>query len=717
MPSPPQTQRSVAIIGAGVSGLLSYRHVIAHPGLHATIFESSSSVGGIWSPAHPLHRRDMQTNVSRHTCTFSDFPWPKELQGKDLYPYAGQVGEYLKLYRDKWVKESDLRLNTRVIASNFDEVKKRWKLAFTNPSATGEMVEEFDYLIIASGFFSTPYTPPIPNLDASNIESIHSAHFTDGKRYQDKTVAVVGGSLSAVEIAGQLTTYAKRTHHIYPRPFWTFPRYIPTSGSAQSIGKPYFHPMDIVFNRRSSRQAVASDTDLSTASKNERRNTFFLSMVPLPHHPIEPSDRPFVTFSDSYSISVRTGIIHPHLDLFASVSPDGGVVNLSSGAEISDIDAIILATGYTTTLPFLPPSLLEAIEYKEDDRFVPFLTHNLVLHPSLPQAGFVGQYRGPYFAVIELQARWLASLFAGELPWPSAEVQHAGVETERTIRENEPKVQFPHSDYVALVDLYASLSNLSFESGATAGATDIVTASNYPVVHSSETDEVEADIQRTLDEAESGTYVSAAIFRSLHGSWRCERIITSDIPGGMSGTFSGTATFHLRPPSVLPEGASKLPPYPLVSPEKEKAREYLYSETGTFRTSTGSEFTAQRKYIYRYQPSSDTISAWFVKTSSSLGKQDAGEIDYWFHDIVVTQNGSQSTVGQWFQDHVTPDEGWAASGSEHLCIKDLYCPVYRFVFGSGLPGDPSTEVREFGIGYDVRGPQKGYVSEAWYSRC
>jgi flavin-binding monooxygenase-like protein len=86
---------------------------------------------------------------------------------------------------------------------------------------------------------------------------------------------------------------------------------------------------------------------------------------------------------------------------------------------------------------------------------VSHIAYLTVMHPELQSMYFVGQYRSPYFGVIELQARWAAMVLAGELPRPAPFAVKAGLETEHAIRALRPRPQFPHSDYVLFADSIA----------------------------------------------------------------------------------------------------------------------------------------------------------------------------------------------------------------------------------------------------------------------
>ncbi|PCH44989.1 hypothetical protein WOLCODRAFT_165540 [Wolfiporia cocos MD-104 SS10] len=185
------------------------------------------------------------------------------------------------------------------------------------------------------------------------------------------------------------------------------------------------------------------------------------------------------------------------------------------------------------------------------------------------------------------------------------------------------------------------------------------------------------------------------LFRSLAGEWRARRTIRhlGSKSKGVDGIFGGTASFYLRAPTA-------------DEPE-EGMQEYLYHEHGTFTTSTGASFPAQMKYIYRYHPMSRRISVWRVKPGASVAPPNAGEVENWFHDIILTTS-SELQGSAWFTDYRRAGD-CIFKGSEHLCVRDLYKPFYKFCFG----GD---ELVEFGIGYEVSGPGKDYTSEAWFMR-
>lgn len=83
---------------------------------------------------------------------------------------------------------------------------------------------------------------------------------------------------------------------------------------------------------------------------------------------------------------------------------------------------------------------------------MPVLLHETVWAKGVDGLAFVGFYRGPYFGVMELQARWAAGVFAGDIAAPLPAEIDKGVSAAREIRQTVPRPQFPYANYVGLAD-------------------------------------------------------------------------------------------------------------------------------------------------------------------------------------------------------------------------------------------------------------------------
>ena len=70
--------------------------------------------------------------------------------------------------------------------------------------------ERFDYVIVATGHFSVPNVPSFPGIDEFPGRVIHSHDFRNASQYKDKTLLVVGSSISAEDIALQTIKFGAK---------------------------------------------------------------------------------------------------------------------------------------------------------------------------------------------------------------------------------------------------------------------------------------------------------------------------------------------------------------------------------------------------------------------------------------------------------------------------------------------------------------------------
>ena len=170
------------------------------------------------------------------------------------------------------------------------------------------------------------------------------------------------------------------------------------------------------------------------------------------------------------------------------------------------------------------------------------------------------------------------------------------------------------------------------------------------------------------------------LFQGLQGKWRLRRNLKSAIPTYPSGLYEGIAVFETRNPT-----------------DEAYDLEYLYIENGKFTTEQGVDMQATRRYVYRFQEKTNTISAWFVCT------RDQSVVDYLFHEVSLESQSSD----------LNPEEGHGMTAmrakGHHLCIDDDYQASYKFQ----LKGAALTR---WNLAYVVKGPKKDYIADARYIR-
>lgn len=517
--------------------------------------------------------------------------------------------------------------------------------------------ERFDFLVVASGYFSRPYVPGIPGLADIQDRVVHSSALRDVEQFLsnlpcDKPppeqdicatggkgkLVVIGGSMSGAEAASALalhlssSAYAPRSsssssderlkgytiHHVCSKPFWSVPRYLPKPAGPDKDSVPSFQPLDLVMYDLSRWPPGEIQYKLGpvTPERASMINDYFESILgtdqsDLGAGNLTPSGEtwkdqpPWVAISDSYAEYVRYGAINVTIGRVCTVSQDYASpsplvkleIRLADGnlATIDNVAAIVLATGFTPfdSLSFLPEDVLSKLEYSATDPFLPIiLDGKACMSAEVPDLGFVGLYKGPYWGVMEMQARRIAQVWAQSDDTTSLlspdEIRENGKERRclRDLRRGatptaDPNMksiqrsQFLMGDYVGLMESFARDMGISrFELPGYERRTGPVVPARYTLpIFGRETKKQmsETETAITLDSlhtvlGDKNSYVARrsiarAIFRALHGTWKFSRTRrtgtgpSKDSLGSAPGevessvSVSGTATFHPRYPS------------------------------------------------------------------------------------------------------------------------------------------------------------------------
>jgi hypothetical protein len=726
-------------------------------------------VGGLWNVSTETTSDDivgteMHTNISRYTCAFSDLAWESVDRGEDssdldialpMFPKARHVQRYLETYAEWYIPADYIGLGCNVIQATQNDHSDvtRWLVewqvssgapapSFTLPSGTdwtpaetgpGRYQAEFDYLVVASGFFAVPKMLDVPGIQefSTKAKFRHSSKLRDLDEdlvdVGSGKIVIVGGSMSGVEAAaavafqlsssqhspGRRNNYSKYTvHHLTSKPFWVLPHYVlggqpPGDNEGSARINPNFLPLEMVGNNLSGR---AEDVVTYRSSKRVSQanikwtNTRISKMLGTKQATLGDgvlsfegertnTQLPWIAVSATYAGFVRSGDIRVHLG--SMVKMNGTTLEASGDIpfQLGDVALLVAATGFDphASLSFLPSDVLQSMDYKPHDNYEPLSRDEFaVRNVAQPHLGFVGFYRGPWFGVMEMQARYLGKLWSDE--HQVAAVGEMNGQPPASADMKLPRGQFPMADYVGLMESLSRetgvrripIPGLPENDGRGQG---VVVASRYPSPNISDRGAEEVNktlksLARTLGIAgaddpspEKGIrktnleLLSPATFRALQGTWNLHRTLTSTLPQYPSGTFRGTASFHPRQPTA-----------------PEYSAEMLYVEDGELTTLQGFVMRGSRRYIYRLKADAD-ISSWFVKA-------DGFTADYLFHTLAF---------------EVDEQDGWKAIGSSHLCVEDYYESNYRFYF-DGI------DIEKWDLGYQVNGPKKDYSTKSTFTR-
>ncbi|KAM0324805.1 hypothetical protein ACHAQA_007771 [Verticillium albo-atrum] len=167
----------------------------------------------------------LETNVDAIPMSFSQEPIPSDrsphsiaLHGEDTpFRHWTVIRRYLQSLLERDGYEDLVSYSTTV--ERVEKVGHEWKVTLRKDGAEKDYwwVEWFDAVVVASGHYSVPYIPAIPGLDTfekTRPGSVyHSKNFRGRDYYHGKRVVVVGASVSAADIAYDLTSVAQTPVH------------------------------------------------------------------------------------------------------------------------------------------------------------------------------------------------------------------------------------------------------------------------------------------------------------------------------------------------------------------------------------------------------------------------------------------------------------------------------------------------------------------------
>lgn len=163
---------SIAVIGAGVAGLIAVRE-LQRSGHQVTIFEKSGQIGGTWAydprtESDPLSLdpnreiihsslySSLRTNHPRHLMSFSDYPFSKSYGDPRNFPGHEEV---LKFLNEFWV-EFGLTELTRLSTEVFrvEPVDDSGYGEWIVESRRGELseVDVFEAVVVCNGHHTVP---------------------------------------------------------------------------------------------------------------------------------------------------------------------------------------------------------------------------------------------------------------------------------------------------------------------------------------------------------------------------------------------------------------------------------------------------------------------------------------------------------------------------------------------------------------------------------
>ena len=404
----------IAVIGGGPAGIATTKELLER-GFDVVVLEQAHDLGGQWltGTVHSGVWPGMRANTSGAMTRLSSRPTPADWP---LFPSAEQVGAELRAYAAASGVAPRTRLGTRVLSAR--QAGTRWAVDVQDVASGRIETIGVDAVVAASGRFTMPQMPAGLRF-GPDVDVIHSQQYRGRDRFAGRRVLVLGNSISGLEIAADLAL--DPTIDVVSacrRPRWI----IPKLSAGVPADQQWFTAFAALLGRSLPREALAE----GLRAQLERAAGDPAAVGGLTPHPDLLAAG--LSQSQHYLPMVAEGRIGVRP---AITGVAGDVVRFADGSQAT-VDAAVFATGYAPELPYLAdqPRRLDALTFDAD-------------RPGLALAGqFV--VHGPALPVLELQARFLASVWAGEV----------------SAADCPPLPDLPHYPHHVLAETFASAAGV-----------------------------------------------------------------------------------------------------------------------------------------------------------------------------------------------------------------------------------------------------------------
>jgi hypothetical protein len=386
------------IIGAGASGIAACK-TLKENNLDFDCYEKGSDVGGLWwynndNGQNSIYK-SLCINTSKQMMSYSDYRMPDDFPD---YPHHSLIHQYFSDYVTHFGFRNKIYFKTTVT-----HVEKKGETYLVTTDKTG--TKEYDAVLVCNGHH---WNPKYANFDGTFDGSISHAHdykTLDG--FEDKEVLIVGIGNSAVDIACELTTVAKKVVISTRSGAYIIPKYlfgIPTD----HISKPplAYAPLSI--------QRMALQTALQiNVGKQEKYG------VPTPK-------RPILKEHPTISQDLLNKVGHGKISIKPNIKKLNGKNVLFEDGTSATFDNMIHCTGYQMTFPFFDKDFLDP---KDND----VQLYHKVIHPEHKNLFFLGliQPLGAIMPLSEVQAKWIAALLTRKTKLPEKTIMLRAIKQDR----------------------------------------------------------------------------------------------------------------------------------------------------------------------------------------------------------------------------------------------------------------------------------------------
>ena len=427
--APPAIRKRVAVVGAGMAGLVAAKE-LKEEGHDVVVFERTSGPGGVWASSKAkggvAWGRTM-TSTGAMNSTLSDSvsqvfhpeheKWPRHFNRDQFHGVLTDYEARHGVFADTLQCETEV-LGMAALPGD------RWQLSVRDHT-TGETRDEaFDAVTICTGLNKEAYTPEFAGQDRFRGKQSHVEAYrpSDATQYAGKRVLVVGLGETSSDLVKDLVDHG--VAHVFvsqrggtfviPRDVANLPPdHVETRLNHDG---PMFHRFAMIM------LGVAPASLFPALSRYRIPPNIFRHFwqITVLNHPNKLGLWRMGSLNWTKSDSIYEAIQAGRATVLRDIKrlTEGSVV-FENGVE-EKIDAIIYATGYRPGGSLLPQMSGTDAPLPQSARDL----YKLTIPPHHPNVAVIGYARGQIGAITvssEMQARWWALLVSGKRSLPPSD--------------------------------------------------------------------------------------------------------------------------------------------------------------------------------------------------------------------------------------------------------------------------------------------------------
>ena len=352
------THRSlrIAIIGAGVSGILAAIKLKEAGHSNIVVFEKANRLGGTWRDnRYP----GVACDIPSHLYCYSFAPnaeWSQRYApGAEILNYLEDVARRFDVFRH-------VRFGAEITRCEF--IAGEWHV-----TTSGEDRTSFDVVIAATGITHHPHIPTLAGVQSFEGHSFHSAQWPLDLDITNRRIGIVGTGSSAVQLVSACVKQAKQVVLFQRTAQWIMPQENPPYSAEEKAGFRANPTTMSLMRAGMQRKFVENFSDAVTDIDSPRlRDIEQLCRDYLEREVTDPVLRE--QLRPSYRAACKRLVVSP--DFYRAIQqPNAKLVVApierveprgvrTSDGTLHDLDVLVLATGFRTDRFIRPAQVIGA---------------------------------------------------------------------------------------------------------------------------------------------------------------------------------------------------------------------------------------------------------------------------------------------------------------------------------------------------------------------